>query len=154
MKLPSFGSLRQIDCRCRLIDIHMAYKPGIDVAVHWMEKKKQYRFRFLLYRGGLIYCWYWYIGKALSLELRKTREPYRTIEITLLYLYWPLRKIGQGIRSIPIPQSIRTIDYVLFKKDYSTSATTGCLIIVLLICGGLAFLMFLLPFVIFFPSLQ
>ncbi len=57
----------------------MAEKRAIDIALHWLPGRGQYRFRFMRYGGGFIYCWYYYFPQWISSELHSYATPKKVL---------------------------------------------------------------------------
>lgn len=57
----------------------MEGKWALDCSIHWMPKRKQYRFRFLRYWGNVIYCWYYYFPSWFSREFHKSKKSWSQI---------------------------------------------------------------------------
>jgi|GEM_PF-4862936 len=107
----------------------MAYAPGFDFAVHWVEKRGQYRMRFMWYRNRMIYSWYQYIPRAVSVGLFQSREPFRSVALGFFYMLWPVMILYR----------------LFFQKDFTKYFHYLMGGIWLVSLGFLAFALFLLP---------
>lgn len=116
----------------------MAYAPGFDFAVHWVEKRGQYRMRFMWYRAGLIYSWYQYIPRAVSLEIFQSREPIRTVALGFLYALWP----------------VMILYHLIFQKDFTKYFHYLMGGIWLIVLGIIALAFFLMPLLLLLGWLE
>ena len=111
-------------------------RPMLDFAVHWMEKQKRIRLRFMVYWARNIHIWYWPLSSALSKDISQTRQPYQAFALFMLFFIWP----------------VKPVLYHLFIKDYSDAFRLLLVLILLIGLGIAALIYFLVPLAIFLPE--